>query len=183
MAEEAEIVRLLELATSLDPNFLEAWVYLSEHHSNVYNSPFDKTETRINAARDALKKAEAIDPDHPLTLVARGSYYYYGFRDYDRALQEYLAATRKAPNNADAWAAVGYIYRRQGRWAEHIETMKKALELDPRNGNTAQQLAGSYRGLREHELAVHLLRHGPRTRTGESAGQAAESGNHRVVDG
>jgi non-specific serine/threonine protein kinase len=154
VAEDVETVRLLELATELDPGFLDAWAELSKHHSNVYNSPFDKTQARIDAARDALQKAEAIDPDDPRTLVARGDYYYYCFRDYDRALENFLAATRQAPSDAEAWASVAYIYRRQGRWAEHIETLTKALELDPRNDNTAGNLAESYRALREFEPAM-----------------------------
>jgi serine/threonine-protein kinase len=153
VTQDTERVRLLERATELDPQFLDAWVELSMHHSVIYNGPMDKTEGRINAARDALQRAEAIDPDHPRTHMARGSYYYYGFRDYDRALEEFLAAARQAPSDADAWALVAYIYRRQGRWAEHIETLERALELDPRNDNTAYNLAGSYRALREHDSA------------------------------
>jgi tetratricopeptide (TPR) repeat protein len=151
--EDAEIVRLLERAVELDPEFYEAWAQLSCHHSEVYNSPFDKTESRIDAARDALRKAEALDPDHPRTHLARGEYLYYGFRNYEEALEEFLAATRKAPNNADAWALVGYIYRRQGKWQQHIETLKKSLELDPQNENTAANLAGSFQALREFETA------------------------------
>jgi len=74
---DAESVRLLTLATELDPDFLEAWVALSQHHAVIYASPIDKTEARINAARAALQHAEAIDKDHPLTRMARGHYYYY----------------------------------------------------------------------------------------------------------
>jgi len=154
IAEEAEQRRLFELATRLDPQFLDAWVELSMHHSSVYNSPMDKTEARINAARAAMQRAEAIDPDNPRTRLARGAYYYYGFRDYERALEEFVAATQVAPNDSEALAMVAYIYRRQGKMAEHIATLEQALQLDPRNDNNAFNLAGSYASLREFDKAI-----------------------------
>ena len=38
----------------------------------------------------------------------------------------------------------GYIQRRQGRWEESIRNLERAIELDPRNLNTLDQIGDSY---------------------------------------
>ena len=40
---------------------------------------------------------------------------------------------------------MGHIDRLQGRWNESARNCEKALELDPRNLSTLQQLAGRLR--------------------------------------
>ena len=36
---------------------------------------------------------------------------------------------------------MGYIQRRQGHWEESMRNLERALELDPRNINTLEQLS------------------------------------------
>ena len=147
-------VALLEEAVTLDPGFIQAWSKLSQHHSGWYSNGLDRTEERLSRARSALRKAEAIDPNHVDTHLARGTFQYLGFRDYDQALEEYLAASRLVPNDAQAMEMVAYIYRRQGKWEEHLDRLTAALELDPRSENIAFNLAGSNRALRRFEEAL-----------------------------
>jgi tetratricopeptide (TPR) repeat protein len=118
---DLEKTALLDKATELDPQFVEAWAELSMHHAHWYHSPMGKTEARLSLARAALQRAEAVDPDHFRTHLAQGQYLYYGFRDYDRALDEFLIATEMVPNEAEARERVGYIYRRQGKLNECVE--------------------------------------------------------------
>ena len=142
------VVGLLEKAVGLDPNFLAAWSELSHHHSGLYPIA-DQTEERLSKARRALQAAEAIDRDHHLTRLARGYYYYYGFRDYDRALEDFLAAAEAVPNDSEVREATGYIYRRQGKWNESNEALKSAMELDPQEWSIPANLAATLRGMRE----------------------------------
>jgi len=151
---DSRFVELMENATELDPGFVDAWAELSRHHSVIYHYPFDKTEERLSSARHALERAEAIDKDHFRTHLARGSYYYYGFRDYDQALGEFLAATELVPNEAQAREMVAYIYRRQGKWTQAVDNMKKAYELNPQDDNIPNNLAQTYFALREFEQAA-----------------------------
>ena len=44
----------------------------------------------------------------------------------------------------------GYIQRRQGRWEESIRNLERALELDPRNLNTLDQIGVSYGVVRRY---------------------------------
>ena len=147
-------VELLEGATRLDPKFVDAWAELSMHHSVYYNTFLDRTDERLSRARLALQRAEDIDANHFQTHLARGAYYYYGFREYDQALEEFLAATEIVPNEAEAREMVGYIYRRQGKWTEALEHMKAAFDLNPQENNIASNIADTYAAMREFEEAL-----------------------------
>jgi TolB-like protein/tetratricopeptide (TPR) repeat protein len=149
-------VELLEKAVALDPGFLAAWSELSKHHAFQYRD-FDRTEARLNQSKAALQGAEAVDPNHPLTRLARGYYRYYGFRDYDRALEEFTAALEARPNDAEAQRSVGYILRRQGDLEGCIAALEKAQELDPQNTNGLSNLAATYRALRRFEETDRIL--------------------------
>src|SRR6266496_676917 len=84
---------------------------------------------------------------------ALGFSYYYGDRDYERALAEFEVAKRGLPNEAQAYMAIGAIQRRQGKWAESTANLEKAAELDPKNGSVLLNLAYSYMATRNFESA------------------------------
>ena len=101
-------------AVGLDRGFVEAWSRLSIHHSNMYAS-FDRTEQRLSKAKEALEKAEALGRDLPKVRQARGFYHYYGFREYDLALEEFQEASAVVPNDSELRAAIGLIFRLKAR--------------------------------------------------------------------
>ena len=94
-----------------------------------------------------------LQPDLAEGHVALGFYYYYGVRDYGRALAEFEIARRGLPNEAEAYLAIGAIQRRQGKWAESNASLEKAAALDPRNPSVLFNLAFSYMGQRQFEKA------------------------------
>lgn len=149
---DTDIVELLEKATELDPEFMAAWYRLARHHSDQYRF-FDRTEERLERARTAIARAEAVDPNNYMVHLARGYYYYYGFRDYDRALEEFTDAAGILPNDSEATAAMAYIYRRKGDLDKTVELLRAARELDPKNAEYASNLGGTYRALRRFDEA------------------------------
>src|SRR5207249_899665 len=89
-------------------------------------------KARLNAD-EALR----LQPDLPEGHLALGFSYYYGDRDYERALAEFEIAKRGLPNDAQAYLAIGSIQRRQGKWAESTANLEKAATLDPNAGAEA----------------------------------------------
>ena len=73
---------------------------------------------------------------------------YRGYLDYDGALAELEVAAKTLPNNASVFELKGYIQRRQGKQEEAMRSLERAVELDPRNSFTLQQIALNYRHLR-----------------------------------
>src|SRR5438309_10336660 len=68
----------------------------------------------------------------------------YRSYDYEHARSEVAIAQRTLPNEPWVFALPAYMDRRQGHWAESIRNLESALELDPRNLVTLQQLAATY---------------------------------------
>src|SRR5437870_5039506 len=122
--------QLFEQATNLDPNFAAAFAGLSMVESWTYHT-FDPTAQRRDKARLNADEALRLQPDLPEGHLALGLSYYYGDRDYERALAEFEIAKRGLPNEAQAYMAIGAIQRRQGRWVESTANLEKAAELDP----------------------------------------------------
>jgi len=144
--------QLFEQATKLDPNFAAAFAGLSMTESWAYHS-FDPTPARRDKARLAADEALRLQPDLPEGHLALGFSYYYGDRDYERALAEFEIAKRGLPNEAEAYTAIGAIQRRQGKWAESTGNFEKSAVLDPKNASILYNLGYSYLAQRNFEAA------------------------------
>src|SRR6266446_6658499 len=131
--------QLFEQATKLDPNFAAAFAGLSMVESWMYHS-WDPLPARREKARTAANEALRLQPDLPEAHLALGFSYYYGDRDYERALAEFEIAKRGLPNESQAYLAIGSIQRRQGKWAESNANLERAAALDPKNANVLMNL-------------------------------------------
>jgi TolB-like protein/Flp pilus assembly protein TadD len=147
---------LFEQAIKLDPNFAAAFAGLSMVESWVYHNS-DPVPSRREKARLNAEEALRLQPDLPEAHLALGFSYYYGDRDYERALAEFDIARRGLPNESQAYMAIGAIQRRQGKWAESNANLEKAAELDPKNTNILINLCFSYIAQRKFETADKLL--------------------------
>jgi len=147
---------LFEQAIKLDPNFSLAFAGLSMVESWVYHS-FDPLPSRREKARLNADEALRLQPDLPEAHLALGFSYYYGDRDYERALDEFEIARRGLPNESQAYLAIGSIQRRQGKWAESTANLEKSAALDPKNISVLINLCFSYVAQRNFETADKLL--------------------------
>src|SRR6266436_1037616 len=147
---------LFEQAIKLDPNFALAFAGLSKVESWAYHS-FDPVPARREKARRNADEALRLQPDLPEGHLALGFSYYYGDRDYQRALAEFEIAKRDLPNEADAYSAIAAIQRRQGKWAESTANFEKAVSLDPKNANVLFNLGLNYMAQRDFETADKIF--------------------------
>src|SRR5947208_4386392 len=147
---------LFEQAIKLDPSFSLAYAGLSMVESWIYHS-FDPLPARRDKARLTADKALRLQPDLPEGHLALGFSYYYGDRDYQRALAEFEIAKRGLPNEAQAYMAIGAIQRRQGKWIESTENLEKAAALDPKNVGILCNLGYSYMAQRNFEAADKIF--------------------------
>jgi serine/threonine-protein kinase len=141
-----------EQAIKLDPKFASAFAGLSMVESWIYHS-FEPTPARREKARLNADESLRLQPNLPEGHLALGFSYYYGDRDYERALAEFEIAKRDLPNEAQAYLAIGAIQRRQGKWAESTANLEQAVALDPKNASMLVNLASSYMALRKFEAA------------------------------
>ena len=154
--ESLKAEKLLEQAIELDPKFAAAFAELSMVESWMYHES-EPTPARREKARFNAEEALLLQPDLPEGHLALGFSYYYGDRDYERALTEFEIAKRGLPNEAQAYMAIGAIQRRQGQWAESTANLEKAAALDPKNAIILINLAFNYSALRNFEATEKTL--------------------------
>src|SRR6267142_2473647 len=148
-------IELLDEAVKRDPSFFDAYCQLAFAHETLYALlGADHTPARLALAEAALQAATRLRPDAAETHLARAQYLYYGLRDYAGALAELEIARRGLPNDPRLFELTGYILRRRGQQEEGLQNLQRAVELDPRNFFTLQQISLSYEQLGRYAESI-----------------------------
>jgi TolB-like protein/Flp pilus assembly protein TadD len=143
-----EAVDLLNQAVTRDPSFFKAYCQLAHTHDRLYFLGYDHTPARLALAEAAIQAAFRLRPDAGEAHLARAQNLYRGYLEYDAALTELEIAGQTLPNDAGVFELKAYIQRRRGKQDEAVRSLERAIDLDPRNTFTLQQLALSYHHLR-----------------------------------
>ena len=151
--------QLYERALQLDPQFALAHAALSRLQSWLYHG-MDPSPERLDKARAAAAEALRLQPDLPEAHLAAGYCYYYGDRDYERALAAFAIARKGLPNDADVRMAVAAIARRKGQWQESTAQFVEATQLNPRDAIIWQNLAINYSSMRDYKSAADAYERG-----------------------
>ena len=149
-ADLLQAAGLLDQAVTHDPSFLQAYCRLAQAHDLLYFLGFDHTPARLALAEAAIQAAFSLRPDAGEAHLARAENLYRGYVDYDGALSELEVARQTLPNDPQVFELKGYIERRQGKQDEALRSLERAVDLDPRNALTLQQIAISYGFLRRY---------------------------------
>jgi len=150
-------IEMFERAVELDPKFALAYTELSQAFSRTYHLGYERTADCQLKAKEAADRAIEVQPDLPEAHLALGYYYYWCFKDYDHALKEFSIAEKGLPNEISILEALGYIRRRQGKFEEAAEKIKKAFKLNPQDANLAYELGITFLYLRKHAEADDYL--------------------------
>ncbi|HJX26088.1 MAG TPA: hypothetical protein VJ252_08020, partial [Chthoniobacterales bacterium] len=135
--------RLYGEAIQHDPAFALAHARLSATIARIYHW-FDSTDDRKARMKTEAEKALQLRPDLGEGHLALGLYYYWTEANYDKALEEFAVAAKALPNDSDIGYFAAAIRRRQGRWNDHLELLKKTQTIDPGNANVAEEIAITY---------------------------------------
>jgi len=157
-AEYEGALQMYQAAVDRDPRFAQALAGLATSHLAMYWNYYDRSQERLVKAKEAADRAVELRPDLAETHTALGFYFYWGLLDYPRALSEFSAALKLQLNSSDALAAIGFVVRRQGRWAESADQLSKALELDPKNAVLLNEFGNGCIFARRYAEADRALR-------------------------
>ena len=117
----------------------------------------DHTPARLALAEAAVQAATRLQPGAAETHLARANYLYYGLRDYAGALAQLEIARRALPNDPRLFELTGYILRPRGQQEEGLRNLERAVEVDPRNFFTLQQISLSYQSLGRYAESIAAL--------------------------
>jgi TolB-like protein/class 3 adenylate cyclase len=152
-----QAVDLLNQAVARDSSFFEAYGQLAIVNGNLYFLNIDHTPARLALAEGALAQAARLRPDAGETHLTRAEILYRGHLDYTGALAEIELARKTLPNDARVFELTAYILRRQGKYEDGLRNLQRAIEIDPRNFFTLQQIALMYLTLRRYPEEIAVL--------------------------
>lgn len=159
-AEEAKHqIQLLTGAIAHDPGFLAAICLLAQNHLYLHWINADRSVDHLGLAREAIARAERLQPNSPDVHLTRAVFHYWGARDYASALAELSIAQRSLPNDTRVLFFISLIERRQNNWTTATHRMEQLLTLDPCNISVVSELAGTYGVLLRYPDAIKTLDH------------------------
>ena len=146
-------VDFFEKAVEADPDFALAHAGIALQHCRIYWYGQDRIPERLVKAKEAIDRALNLKPDEPSIRAANGLYYYWGLREYARALDEFSFAQQKETNNGYYAAFIAWIQRRLGKFEKALLNQKIAFQYDPRSNSLAKEFGYTYWGLRLYKEA------------------------------
>ena len=176
-----EAISRLRIATSLKPDYLDAWRELGEALTKIKD---------FRGGIDAYGKALALAPGTVSCIAAIASNYLYlenwdkaeeyytkltdmdslsydghvhlGFisrkkDDPDRAIEHYEKALASHPNDAEALEKLASLYESKGKDEKRMEYLREAVEAAPGNYRLKMQLGTAYRDKKDFASAAPLF--------------------------
>jgi serine/threonine-protein kinase len=138
----------------LDPTFALAWASLaSTHYLRVLHGTSGPTEA-VPAARAALERALALDPDLAEAHVAAGNIAILFDWDWEAAHASLRRGLELAPGSAVVHLEYAWCMWVVGGYDEAIEHSRRALELDPLGRSSMHHVGFSFLAARRFGEAI-----------------------------
>ncbi|HEX6669837.1 MAG TPA: protein kinase [Gemmatimonadales bacterium] len=141
-----------EQAVALDSTFVPAWAQLARTAAQLHATG-NATPALAEQARRGAEMALALGPGRPEAYLALGAYYRGVQGDARRALGNYEAGLRVAPNNMDLLAAASVAEQVVGRWESSLAGLERAVALDPRSARVVRRWAHTLLLMRRYDEA------------------------------
>jgi TolB-like protein/Tfp pilus assembly protein PilF len=155
-----EAVKNFEEAIKIDPNFSEAYGYLSWCYFVGWVHMRRGFDDGLDRAHELAEKGVALDGTSAIALAALGWVQRY-FRRHDQAVANFEKAIALAPNNAQVYAAFGQVLNWLGNPERGLEMLEKAFSIDTLPPPNWEFYAGcSHLLLRQYDKALSRINRG-----------------------
>ena len=146
-----------EAAVAIDSDFVEALGKICHLQAWIFNTGNGDT-TSLDKARAAGERALSLDPGSMEALTGMGFFHYYGYRDYEKALEYFDSAITSEPGRVEAVIGKAFVLRRMGLYEKALAEFKKVNSLDPQNSIVLTSITGTATLLRDFESAETAAR-------------------------
>lgn len=144
----------LEEATRQDPEFAQAWAWLSIVREYRVAADMERPNRAMPASRDAAERAVALDPVCGDSHLALGIVKLQYDWDWAAAKEELDRAIQASPESAIALEWHAHWYETQGRLEEALAEMQRALSLDPLSSVLSGEVAAEYLAANQPDRAL-----------------------------
>ena len=141
-------------AIEKDPEYSLAWAGLSDAYGAMATNGWIAPPEGFSMSKTAALKAIALKPELAEGHNALGAIFFFYDRDWKRAEKEFQQAIRLNSNYADAYCLYSYLLSSQGRGKDGVAKARKAVELDPLNLKSLNDLAYALYSAREFDEAL-----------------------------
>ena len=131
---DRDAVAAFEEAVRLDPEFAQAWAWLSAAHTRVSRNLFQKEAS--DAALAALSRARELQPGLLEAEIAWAEYQYRQMQEYAQALETLDGLGERIAGHVYALSLKAYLHRRLGQYEEGYRTLQSVWRLEPRSPGT-----------------------------------------------
>ncbi len=122
-------IKCFEEAIELDPNFADAYAYLSYCHFQGFNQMLPGFDDGLDRAIELAETGVALDDASAIALIRLG-WVQTWLRRYDQAIASLEKALALAPNNADVLATFGNVLNFCGDPERGLRMMERALSIE-----------------------------------------------------
>jgi tetratricopeptide (TPR) repeat protein len=143
-----EAISHLRTATSLKPNYLEAWTELGRVLAKVKD---------FAGSIAAYGKALELAPNNT-ELIASIAYDYLYLENWDKAEEYYTKLVEKDSLSYDGNVHLGFIYQKKNDIDNAIAAYEKALAAQPNDATTCGTLAGLYEKKGDEAKRIEYLK-------------------------
>ncbi len=149
-----EAIKCLEEAIEIDPNYADAYGYLSFCHFRGWVQMWPGFDDTLDRAQELAEKGVALDSTSAIALTRLGWIQTY-LRRYDDAIANLDKAIALAPNNAEVYSTFGQVLNYWGNPERGLEMLEKAFSIDTiAPPNWELQMGLSHLLLRQYDEAL-----------------------------
>jgi len=156
--DHAEAKSYFEGAIALDPEFADAYSFLSYLYSAAWNLLYPGFENGLDRALPMAEKAVSLDPRSPVAHMRLGWILCF-LRQFDQALPCFEKAVDLGPDIAEVCSYYGMFLNYIGRPEQGLDMIDRAYRLDPIAPTIWELMVGySYWELARYDDAVAQFR-------------------------
>ncbi len=126
-----DMIKLLEPAVELDPEFLLAQVMLSEAYGRMFWLGADPDGSYRAKSEALIAEMKTRWPDRPEVALAAAQFTYNVERDYDSSLSQYQQLEPQLPNDSEVLFGISGSLKRLNRNEEFLQAARRLVESNP----------------------------------------------------
>lgn len=123
-------IDLLERAVAKDPEYADAWAYLSKLQESMLDAGFDADEAWYRRADESCRRALEIEPDHSYAHYTLGTLHLVRGRKRE-AYHAFAKRHREHPNDFQPLHYLGYVFRLCNLTEQSLAVETLGTERDP----------------------------------------------------